>query len=223
VEPKRYKVAGIVSLVVGGAAVLLQYVITPLSNGNMTGAEIVHAVTVHHTAMGVALALDTPVLLSLPAVLFIGWLARARSSVLASVATALLFLSFLVVVPQLFGLDGLIYLAGSEPNKAAMAHLVDSWQNSAWFAAGLFPYLLLEIVGSILLAVALHRARTVPLWVVISTAVWPLLMTVGEGGSLRAVAIAGCALQFVTWVAYAICLSRSRQPAPVADRDLVAA
>jgi hypothetical protein len=209
--------------VVGGAAVLLQYVITPLSNGNMTGAQIVRAVTAHHQAMGVALALDTPVLLSLPAVLFIGWLARARSSILGSLATATLFLSFLVVVPQLFGLDGLIFLAGHDPDKAAMARLIDSWQNSAWFAAGLFPYLLLEIVGSILMAVALRRAKSVPLWVALSTAVWPLLITVGEGGSLRVVAIAGCALQLVTWVGCAFCLVRHREPVLAAERDLVAA
>ena len=218
----RYKVAGAITLVVGGAATLLQYIVTPLSNGNMTGAETVTAVTAHHTAMTVTLVLDSPNLLALPAVLFIGGLARARRSLLASIATVLLFLPTLLVVPQLFGLDGLAFLAGSEPDKAAMAHLIDSWQNSTWFAAGLFPYLLFEIVGSILMAVALFRARSVPRCVAATTGIWPVLGVLGQGGAGRAVAIAGYALLFVTWTACAVSLVRSRQtePAP-AVRELV--
>ncbi len=218
----RYKVAGAFSLGVGGASVLVQYIVTPLSNGNMTGKETVVAVTHHHTAMGLALVLDFPTLLALPAVLFIGGLARARTSVLASVAAAALFLALLEAVPQLFGLDGLAFLAATEPDKAAMAHLIDSWQNSAWFAAGLFPYLLLQIVGSILMAIALYRAKTVPTWVAASTAIWPLLGVVGEGGAGRGIAIAGYALLFVTWTSCAVNLVRSDQPVS-AERELVVA
>lgn len=212
-EPTRYRAAGAACLVIGGVAVALQYVITPLANGNMTGAETVDTVTRHHAEMGLALALDTPCLLALPAVLFIGWLAKARTSVLASVATALLFTSFLLAVPTLFGLDGLAFLVGRQPDKAAMAHLIDSWQGSTWFALGLFPYLIFEVVGSILLAVALRRAGTVPTWVVVSTAIWPFLGIVGQGGSLRAVASAGYALQMVTWIGCALCLARTRRQA----------
>ncbi len=218
----RYQVAGAITLVVGGAATLLQYIVTPLSNGNMTGAETVAAVTAHHTAMTVTLVLDFPHLLALPAVLFIGGLARARTSVLASVATVLWFVPTLLAVPQLFGLDGLVFLAGSDPDKAAMARLIDSWQNSTWFAAGLFPYLLFEIVGAILMAIALFRARGVPRWVAAATAIWPLLGVVGQGGGGRAIAIAGYALLFITFTGCAVSLVRSRQPESVpAARELV--
>lgn len=222
VNSTRYKVAGAICLVVGGAATLLQYIVTPLSNGNMTGAETVAAVTAHHTAMTVTLVLDSPNLLALPAVLVIGGLARARTSVLASIATVLLFCSTLLVVPQLFGLDGLAFLVNSQPDQAAMAHLIDSWQNSTWFAVGLFPYLLGEIVGSIMMAVALFRARKVPRWAAVTTAIWPLLGVLGQGGGGRGIAIAGYALLFITWTACALSLVRTRQsePAP-AVRALV--
>ena len=163
--PRRYKIVGAISLAVGGAAVLLQYIVTPLS-GDLTGKELVATVTEHHTAMGWALALDFPVLLAVPAFLFIGHLAGARSSVRASIATAFLFFPFVLSLPAAFGLDGLAFLAGAEPNQAAMVHLVDSWQNSAWFALSLAPYVLLQIVGGILMAIALLKAedRRLPGW-----------------------------------------------------------
>jgi hypothetical protein len=79
----RYTVAGVVSLVGGGLAILLQYLVTPLSDGNVEGAELLDTVAAHHTAMGWALALDVPMLLAAPAVLFIGGLAGMRTSKLA--------------------------------------------------------------------------------------------------------------------------------------------
>ncbi len=218
--PTRYQVAGAVSLVVGGAAVLLQYIVTPLS-GEMTGTELVAKVTEHHSAMGWAVALDFPVLLAAPAFLFVGHLAHARTSVLASIATAFLFFPFVLSLPALGGLDGLALLAGSEPDKAAMAHLVDSWENSAWFALSLLPYLLLQVVGAILMAIALFKAKTAPSWVAVATGVWPLLGVVGQESGVRAVGIIGYAVLFVTWTVLAISLVSARE-STLAEPALVA-
>ena len=219
--PRRYELVGALALFVGGAAVLLQYIVTPLS-GNMTGAEIVATVTEHRTAMGWALALDFPVLLAVPAFLFIGHLAHARTSVLASIGTALLFFPFVLSLPAIFGLDGLAFLASAEPDKAAMAQLLDSWLGSTWFAMSLLPYLLLQIVAGILLAVALLRAKSVPSWVAIGTGAWPLLAVVGQASGVRVIAVIGYAILFLTWAVFAMLLVHGRQPV-AAERALVTA
>ncbi len=209
--PRRYQLVGAISLVVGGAAVLLQILITPML-GDLTGTEIVANATEHHTAMAWALALDFPVLLAAPAFLFIGHLAGARTSVLASTAAAFLFFPFVVSLPAVMGLDGLAFLASTEPDPAAMGHLVDSWENSAWFAVSLFPYVLLQTVGAILMAVALFKAKTVPAWAAIATGVWPLLGVVGQLSGVRAVSGIGYGVLFATWVVFAMTLLRDRQP-----------
>jgi hypothetical protein len=165
--------------------------------------------------MGWALVLDFPVLLAAPAFLFIGYLARARTSMLASIATAFLFFPFVLSLPAVGGLDALAFLAGAEPDKAAMAHLVDSWENSTWFALSLLPYLLLQIVGAILMAIALRQARTVPSWVVAATGVWPLIAVVGQESDIRVIGIIGYAALFVTWVVFAMSLVRGRQSTPL--------
>jgi hypothetical protein len=153
----RYTVAGVVSLVGGGLAILLQYLVTPLSDGNVEGAELLDTVAAHHTAMGWALALDVPMLLAAPAVLFIGGLAGMRTSKLAAAATVLLFFPMLMSLPPVVGFDGLAYFAAAEPNRTAMVHLVETWQSSAYFAIGLFPYVVCQVVGSVMMAVAPSR------------------------------------------------------------------
>jgi len=219
--PTRYRAVGAITLVVGGAAVLLQYVVTPLS-GDMTSKGLVAQVTEHHTAMGWALALDFPVMLAAPAFLYIGHLAQARTSTLASVATAFLFFPFVLSLPAVMGLDGLAFLAGSEPEKASMTQLVDSWTSSAWFAFSLLPYLLLQVIGAILMAVALLRTRTVPGWVAVGTGVWPLLAIAGQESGVQVIGVIGYAVLFATWVCFAMNLVRSSQSTEVAP-DLVTA
>ena len=211
--PTRYRAVGAITLFVGGAAVLLQYLVTPLS-GDMTGKEVVAKVTEHHAAMGWALALDFPVLLAAPAFLYVGHLARARTSVLASVAAAFLFFPFVLSLPAAMGLDGLAFLAGSEPDKGAMAHLVDSWMSSGWFALSLLPYLLLQVVGSVLMAVVLFRIKAVPSWVAVGTGLWPLFGIAGQESGIRVIGVIGYTLLFVTWAYLAMSLVRTRRSTP---------
>ncbi|MGC4110146.1 MAG: hypothetical protein QM747_06920 [Nocardioides sp.] len=206
----RHRVVGAICLVVGGLAILLQYVVTPLGGGQLKGAELVTQVTEHHTAMGWAVALDFLVLLAAPAFLYLGSLAGAHTSRLAWIATGFLFFPFVVSLPAAFGFDGLAFLAGSEPDKAAMAHLVDSWQNSTWWAVGLFPYVLLQVVGSVMLGIAFLRRTSVPSWVAIGTMLWPVLSVVGIASGVRGIAVAGYALLFVTWTACAVSLLREQ-------------
>lgn len=204
----RVTAAGVISLVVAGIAALLQQVVTPLTQA-VTGQQVVAAAATHQSAMGWTVALDFPVALAASAFLFIGYLAHARRSTLAAVATVFLFVPFVLSLPAVSGLDALAMLAGSSSEPAAMANLVDAWLGSAWFALSVLPYLLLQVVGAILMAVALFKANSVPRWAAIGTAVWPILDIVGHESGSRAVSIAAYALLLATWVAFAVSLTRS--------------
>jgi len=208
----RYTAAGTVSLVGGGAAIVLQYLVSPLSGGDLTSAEVLEEVAANRTAMAWALVFDVPLLLAVPAMLFVGALARMRTSRLAAAATALLFFPLLMSLPPVVGFDGLAYFAAAEPDRASMVHLVDSWQGSAWFAVGLVPYILCQLVGSVLMAIALVKARTVPTWAAVAVGVWPFLATAGIALGASPVAITGYVVLLAGWTACAMSLHRQAEP-----------
>lgn len=218
----RSRVAAVVSLVGGSLAILTQSLVTPLSGGTLDGADIVAKATAHHTAMGWALTFDVLILLAAPAFLYLGALAGARTSRLAALATATLFVPFLMSCPPVIGLDALGFFSANEPDRAAMAHLVDTWQNSLWFAVGVVPYVVLQIVGSVMLAIALRRSGAVPTWTVIATAVWPVLGVVGFESGSRPVVVVAYALLCATWTTCALALVRAPRRVP-SDRPMVTA
>ena len=195
----RYTVAGVVSLVGGGAAILAQYLVTPLSGGDLGSSKLLDKVAAHHTQMAWTLVLDVPLLLAVPAMLFVGALAGMRTSRLAAVGTALLFFPLLLSLPPIVGFDGLAYIAAAEPDRAAMVHLVDSWQGSTWWAVGLYPYVVCQLIGSVLLATALVRAASVPRWAAVAVGAWPFLATVGLAVDARPLAAIGYAVLLAGW------------------------
>lgn len=209
-QSTRYTVAGVVSLVGGGVAILSQYLITPLKGADVATAELLDKAAAHHTAMGGALALDVPLLLAAPAMLFIGALAGMRTSRFAAVATGLLFFPLLMSLPPVVGFDGLVYFAAAQPDRGAMTQLVDSWQGSAYFAVGLFPYILCQLIGSVMMAVALLRVRTVPRWTAVAVGAWPFLTTAGIVLGATAVAVVGYAVLLACWSACATSIVRQR-------------
>jgi two-component system NarL family sensor kinase len=114
---KHFVWSGVVCLVVGSLAVLVQWFVTPV-DASLDTSDLVARVADHHQAMGWALALDLPILLVFPAVLYAGHLARACTSAFAGVATAVCFLPMLGGV-LLLGVDALVYEAGTQPDRAA--------------------------------------------------------------------------------------------------------
>lgn len=218
----RYRAAGAVCLIGGGLAIVAQYLVTPLSGGDLTSAELLETASAHHTAMGWALALDVPLLLAAPAMLFVGALALMRTSRLAAAATVLLFFPLLMSLPPVVGFDGLVYLASAEPERAAMVQLVEAWQGSSWFAVGLFPYLLCQLVGSVMMMIALLRAGTVPTWAAVAVGVWPFLTTAGIALGARPVAVVGYVVLLAGWTACALNLGRNTAAAG-SEQPLVAA
>ncbi len=207
-DSKRYRVAGAVSLIGGGVAVLLQYLVTPLKGGDLQGKELLQMVAEHRTAMGWTVALDFALLLAVPAMLFLGALGRMGTSKLAATAAVLLFFPLLMSVPTVIGFDALAYFASAGPDQAAMASLVDAWQGSTFFAVGLIPYIVCQLAGSVMLAIALVRAGTVPTWVAIGIGVWPFLATAGIALGISLVAAVGYLILLFSWTASAVSLAR---------------
>jgi hypothetical protein len=198
--------SGVTCLVVGSLAVLAQWLVTPV-NETLATPVLLARVAAHHTAMVWALALDVPVLLVFPAVLYAGHLARAGSSLLAGVATAVCFLPMLAGV-LLLGVDALVYEAAAQPDRAAAARLVDAFIGDPFVGTLTFVYLATHVIGFILLAVALRRARAVPVWACICLAVWPLLEMGGYATGGKAVAALGYGALAAGYAACAVALVR---------------
>jgi hypothetical protein len=207
--------SGVVCLVVGSLAVFVQWLVTPV-DATLDTPAIVAKAAAHHTAMGWALALDVPMLLVFPAVLYVGHLARAGTSLLAGVATALCFVPMLGAV-LLLGVDALVYEAAAQPARTAAADLVDAFMNNPFVGGLTIAYLLTHVVGFILLAVALWRIRAVPLWTCACLAAWPLLEMGGYAAGGKVLAAVGYGALVAAYLACAAALLREGRAPSIHD------
>ena len=215
---KPFQVAGAASLVIGSLAVLVQYLVTPLS-GQMKPAEIVEKAVRHHHALGWALALDVPAMLVIPAVLFVGYLAGSRTSTFAGVATALCLVPAIGGV-VLFANDAVVFEAAKLSDRAAATAMVDGYANNAMIGGVTLVYLLSHLVGFPMLAFALRRTAAVPVWVAVALGLWPFLEMAGYAADTKAVAAVAYTLLAVGYVMCAVSLVRSTgsvDPVPVRD------
>jgi hypothetical protein len=203
---KHFVRSGVVCLVVGSLAVFVQWLVTPV-DATLKTPELVAKVAEHHHAMGWALALDVPMLLVFPAVLYVGHLARAGTSLLAGIATGICFLPMLAGV-LLLGVDALAYEAATQADRAAAADLVDAYMNNAFVGGLTIVYLLTHVVGFILLAVALWRVRAVPVWACVCLAVWPLVEMGGYAAGGKLVTAVGYGALVAGYLACAAALLR---------------
>jgi hypothetical protein len=192
----RWRSVAVVCLVVGPLATFAQYLVTPLPGGDATVTETLDAVARHRSAMGWALVLDVPLLLVVPALLFAGLLAGAATSRLAAVATGLVVLPSIAAV-VLLGQDALLYVAAQQPDRAAAVALVQDFVDNPFVAGVTFGYLGIHVVAFPLLALALRRARVLPLGLAVGLAIWPVLEMAGIAAGAVPVAAAGYLLQLV--------------------------
>lgn len=207
--------SGVVCLVIGSLAVFVQWLVTPV-DATLDTPALVAKVADHHTAMGWALALDVPVLLVFPAVLYAGHLARAGTSLFAGIATAICFLPMLGGV-LLLGVDALLYEAATQPDRAAAADLVDAFINNPYVGGLTVVYLATHVVGFIMLAVALWRVRAVPVWACTCLAVWPIIEMAGYAAGGKAVAAVGYGALLAGYCACAAALIREGRTADPAE------
>jgi len=203
---KHYIWSGVACLLIGPVAVLVQWLVTPV-DATLPTADLVAAVAAHRTAMGWALALDVPILLVFPAVLYVGHLARAGTSLFAGIAVALCFLPMLGGI-LLLGVDALLFEAAAQADRGASAGLVDAFVNDPFVGGLTRVYLLTHVVGFIMLAIALRRVRAVPLWACVAIALWPIVEMAGYAAGGKAAAAIGYAALVVGYGACAMALVR---------------
>jgi hypothetical protein len=191
-------------LVVGPLAVFAQYVVTPVPGGDATVAETLDAVASHHTAMQWALALDVPLILVFPALLFAGLMAGAATSRLAAIATGLVVLPS-IAATVLVAQDALLYVAAQQPDRAAAVGLVQAFVDNAFVASTTFGYLAIHVVAYPLLALALRRARVLPTAMAVGFGAWPVIEVVGFATGVKPVASVG---YFLLFAALTLCAAR---------------
>jgi hypothetical protein len=145
------------------------------------------------SAMRWALLLDAPLLLFVPAVLFVGVVAGARQSRAAAVGAGLAFMGTLAAV-FLLANDILLYEAATSNQPDAIG-LVDDYQHNALFGLMLVLYVAGQVIGFLLLAIALWRRCAVPRWAAVAVGAFPIVSLVFPAGAALAVTGFGaCAL-----------------------------
>ncbi len=200
-------VAGTVCLLAGSVGQLVQYLVTPLVSVGGSPAEQVAQAAAHPAAMRAASWLDLSILFLVPAVLYVGRVAGAPRSAPAAVATGLTFLTTLFGSAYLFAVDVLVQ-PPADPD-AVGAYLSDPLVSTVTlvFLAG-------HVIGFVLLAVALWRARAVAAWAAVALGLSPILEIGGQAAGVGAVTVAGCALLVVAFAACAAVLLRAPEGAP---------
>jgi hypothetical protein len=171
---------GVVCLVVGPIAQLAQFLVTPVTSGSDVPTQLAQ-VAADPSAMRWALALDVPLLLIIPAVVYVGLAAGLPTSRLTVSSTAIAFLSLLGGV-FLVANDVLLYETSQLADAAAAISLVECYQGNAFVLAMLVFYLLGHLIGFPLLALALWRARVAPSWTAVALALFPVVEVLGVAG-----------------------------------------
>ncbi|GAA1283208.1 hypothetical protein Psi02_30770 [Planotetraspora silvatica] len=197
--------AGVACLLVGSIGQLTQYLVTPVLGGDAAAADQIREVAAHLPEMRLALWLDLPVILVIPAVLYVG--AVAGRSRLAATGTVLAFLTSLGASVLVAG-DALYYEAALRADQAGVVALVAAYQANGLVSGLLVAYLLGHAVGFILLGIALARARAVPVWAGVALCVSPVAEIAGHASGTSALAAAGYALLVVAFGACAAALVR---------------
>lgn len=171
----RLKIAAVACLVGGSIVSTVQYLVTPV-DGSLDGATLAAEVAQKHTAMAWAAGLDVPVvLLWVPAMLFLGYLAGALKTKLGLAGGLLIFVPLLAAVPGIVGLDYLAFVASGHGDQAAAGALLQGWLDSPLYGVTLLVYLVGHVLGFVLIGIALLRSRAVPAWAAVVIGVFPIV------------------------------------------------
>jgi hypothetical protein len=202
------------SLLGASAGQLAQFLVSPLRQSD-SPADQVAAVAAHLSQMRLAILLDLPILLMIPAVLYLGLVAGAATSRLARAGTVLTFATVLGA-GYLLAADIVVYAAAQQSDRPAATAVVSAFTGSGVFSGVAVFYLAGHVVGFALLGIAMYRDGGVPRWAAVALAVWPLFEMGGTAAGVTAIAAAGDALLLLACAAAFRALLR---PAPEALRD----
>jgi hypothetical protein len=201
------RTAALICLIVAPLAQLAQYLISPIRQG-VPASEQVSSAAAHLGAMRLALVLDLPILLILPAILFAGAVARSQ------LGTAICFVTSLGA-GYLLAQDVVVYAAAQQPSPSSA--VVSAFASSGVVTFLVILYLIGHVVGFALIGAALIRSRAVPVWAGIALCVWPVLEMLGEGLDVKPVAAAGFLALLAGFAACGFTLVKPSVPVILSD------
>ena len=202
---RREVVVGVACLVLGSVGQLVQFIVTPVSEGESAAKNVAKAVA-HPTAMQAATWLDLTILFFLPALVVVAYLAHARTTRLGWVGAVVAIATTVPGIAYVLAPD--VLLVGAIHGHVT-AQGIDAYNNSGVVEVATVVFLIGHVVGLILLAIALWRAGTVPRWAAVCLAVYPVLEIVGGASSdLRAVGMIAYVLLIAAFGACANALVR---------------
>jgi hypothetical protein len=211
---------GVLCLLGGSVCQLLQFLVSPMKEGDSAGAQVTAALA-HPTAMAWAQVLDLPLLLIIPAVLFAGAVAGFGRSRLATAGTAICFVSVLGA-GYLLAQDVVVAAAAHNADPSVATRVVKAFANSTAVDIVVVVYLVGHLVGFVMLGVALIRSRRVPAWAGVAMCLWPIGEMLGEASGVAAVAAVGFALLVVAFGACSVALIRGESSLALPRREAVA-
>jgi hypothetical protein len=220
VSTKSRASAGVLCLMGGSVFQLVQFLVSPMKEGDNAGAQVTAALA-HPTAMSWAQVLDLPLLLILPAVLFAGGVAGLGRTRLATAGTVISFVSVLGA-GYLLAQDVVVTAAAHNADHAVATSLVKAFENSTAVDIVLVIYLVGHLIGFVMLGAALIRSGKVPVWAGAAMCLWPIGEMVGEASGVGPVAAVGFALLVVAFGACSVALARGTSSVPLAPYEAVA-
>jgi hypothetical protein len=167
----RYTAA--TSLVVGSLALAI-----PISyyDGDAPGATQLRQAAEHAGMLKLSNMLLAVQILVVPAMLYVGRLARGGAPRLAFVGGGLSALGWLAGLIGLGSAGVLVYQGTTVPDQAAVASLIDKVSSDPAFGLLTLIFVIGHVIGMIVLGAALWRSHAVPTW----TAVLFMLVPVGH-------------------------------------------
>ncbi len=152
---RREVVVAVTCLVVGSVGQLVQYVVTPVGEGETAAAKYVAKAVAHPTAMQWAGWLDLTLPFFLPALVVVAYLAQARATRLGWVAAVLAIGTTIPGIAYVVAPD-VLYLGAIHGDVTAKA--IDSYNHAGVVEVATTVFLVGHVLGVVLLAVALGRA-----------------------------------------------------------------
>ena len=193
---------GAASLVVGSAGLVVGTALQP-SGDDDSVAVALGKISRHLSAQRWLIVADLLAAFMLPAILCLMRLARRGSPQLALAGGALAFAGWVGGLVGLAGLDGIYYHAAQAADRAQAASLLKAVTDDWWFTALLVTFLVGQVLGMLLLGVAVWRARVAPRFAAVLIGLGPIVGVAVHGSNaasafvdaLVGIGLATCALQ----------------------------
>jgi hypothetical protein len=200
---RREVIVAITCLAVGSTGQLVQYLVTPVSEGSSAKGNVAKALA-HPAAMQWAAWLDLTILFFLPALVVVAYLARARTSRLGWVAAVLAVGTTVLGIAYVLAPD-VLYVGAT--HGAVTARAIEAYNDASVVGVATIGFLIGHVLGLILLAVALWRAGSVPRWAAVCLGLSPILELAG-GAGLRPAGVLAYLLLMAAFGACAVALAR---------------